>query len=357
MEAVVGGSNWPTNVSRRFGTYVLPGRITDPRRGIAEAVEAERIGLGTAWLSERFALKDAPTLCGAMAQATSRIGVGGTTYFLNRHPLTLASFMSTMQAISGDRFSLIFARAFKSIMERWGMPWSSFALMTDMAQILRRLLAGESVRYSGPAGDYPDLRLIDRYQGPPPRMILTAMGPKMLELAGAHFDGVLLHPMLTTDTVSRMAGIAREGARKAGRDPAAFRVYANVIAAPDLEAADEEAIVGGRAVTYLHGYGELLVDANGWSRAPLQRLREQPVFARLGGEMADLAFTRQQLVEASRVLPDQWFSSSCAIGSSTRCAQRLKEYIDAGADEIVLHGSAPSQMPGMIEALGRLYPG
>jgi len=42
----------------KFGTYILPGRVDDPRRGIEEALEAERIGLGAVWISERFALKE-----------------------------------------------------------------------------------------------------------------------------------------------------------------------------------------------------------------------------------------------------------------------------------------------------------
>jgi len=35
----------------KFGTYILPGRVSDPRRGIEEAIEAERIGLGCVWIS------------------------------------------------------------------------------------------------------------------------------------------------------------------------------------------------------------------------------------------------------------------------------------------------------------------
>ena len=42
----------------KFGTYILPGRVNDPRRGIDEAKEAERIGLGCVWISERYALED-----------------------------------------------------------------------------------------------------------------------------------------------------------------------------------------------------------------------------------------------------------------------------------------------------------
>src|SRR3546814_20056157 len=53
----------------KFGTYILPGRVNDPRRGIEEAQEAERIGLGAVWISERFALKE-------IGRATGRDSVG-----------------------------------------------------------------------------------------------------------------------------------------------------------------------------------------------------------------------------------------------------------------------------------------
>ena len=52
----------------KFGTYILPGRVDDPRRGIEEAQEAERIGLGAVWISERFALKEPAVLAGAVAE-------------------------------------------------------------------------------------------------------------------------------------------------------------------------------------------------------------------------------------------------------------------------------------------------
>ena len=62
----------------KFGTYILPGRVNDPRRGIDEAKEAERLGLGAVWISERFALKEPAVLAGAVSEATSKIRITGT---------------------------------------------------------------------------------------------------------------------------------------------------------------------------------------------------------------------------------------------------------------------------------------
>src|SRR3546814_3653670 len=99
--------------------------------------------------------------------------------------------------------------------------------MADHVGILRRLWAGETVSYSGPAGDYPEMQLAQPCESPPP-VILGAVGPKTLALAGAHFDGVVLHPFLTTEGVERSVRIVRDAARAAGRDPEAVAIYATV---------------------------------------------------------------------------------------------------------------------------------
>ncbi len=73
-------------------------------------------------------------------------------------------------------------------------------------------------------------------------------------------------------------------------------------------------------------------------------MRAHPQIAALGGSLADQAFTRMQLVEVSRTLPKFWYEQGAAVGSAAECAATLCEFLDAGADEIVLHGSAPKQM-------------
>ena len=48
-----------------LGFYTLAGHSDSPRDLVDEVRQAERLGLGSAFVSERFNLKDAPTLCGA----------------------------------------------------------------------------------------------------------------------------------------------------------------------------------------------------------------------------------------------------------------------------------------------------
>jgi len=343
----------------KFGTYILPGRVSDPRRGIEEAREAERIGLGAVWISERYASKEPAVLAGAVSQATSDIRIVGTMYATMRHPIVTASVGNLMQALSGERFSLMLARAVPAYMQMLGSPTITFPRLADAISIFRRLWAGETVNYEGILGKFPNLKLTDRYEGKPPPIIFTAIGPKALEFAGQYCDGVLLHPFVSPQGVANSAKIVRDAAEQAGRDPSKLRIYHNIIVAPDLPKDEEEAVVGGRAVTYfeLPGFGEMIVDINGWDRAILDKLRAHPQIAALHGKPADQAFTRQELVEVSRILPQSWLDEGAAVGTAASCANQLMKFLDAGADEILLHGSAPKDMGPLTKELKRALAG
>ena len=339
----------------RFGTYILPGRVTDPRRGIDEALEAERLGLGAVWISERFALKEPAVLAGAVAEATSKIRINGTFYATMRHPLVTASIANMMQAMSGDRFGLMFARAVPAYMKMMGAPAITMERLADCISLLRRLWAGETVSYEGILGNFPKLKLTDLHQGKAPPIIFTAIGPKSLEFAGTHCDGVLLHPFVSPRGVANSRNIVREAAEKAGRDPDAVRIIHNVIVAPDLPKDEEDAVVRGRAITYfeLPGFGDLIVEINEWDPAVLDIIRSHPKIAGLNGKPADQAYTRQELVDVGQLLPQQWIDEGAAVGTAARCADQLMAYLDAGADEILLHGAAPKDMGPLCEELKR----
>lgn len=330
----------------KVGTYILPGRVRDPIRGLAEAREAERIGLGAVWISERYATKEPAVLGGAVSQLTDRVRITATMYVTVRNPVVTASVCNLMQALSGNRFTLLLARGVAWHLATLGSPPITFARLADFIRIARRLWAGETVRYEGILGSFPAMQLTDFHEGPPPPIVLTAIGPKALAFAGEHCDGVLLHPFLTTQGIVRSAKIVREAAARAGRDPKSVRIHHNIIVAPDLPEEEEAAVVGGRAITYFQvpEYGELIASINGWDPAPLALLRAHPRLAHLGGKTADQAFTRMELVDVSRTLPSFWYKEGAAVGTAAHCAARLCEFLEAGADELVLHGSAPKQM-------------
>jgi 5,10-methylenetetrahydromethanopterin reductase len=339
----------------KFGTYILPGRVDDPRRGIEEAQEAERIGLGAIWISERFALKEPAVLAGAVSQATSRIRINGTFYATMRHPIVTASVANLMQAMSADRFSIMFARAVPAYMQMLGAPAITMERLADYISIMRRLWDGETVSYEGVLGKFPMLKLTDMHKGKKPPVIFTAIGPKSLEFAGTHCDGVLLHPFVSTTGVRNSTKIVRDAAEKAGRDPMSVRIYHNIIVAPDLPKDEEDAVVRGRAITYfeLPGFGDLIVEINEWDKSVLDLIRAHPKIAALNGKPADQAYTRQELVDVGALLPQHWIDDGAAVGTAAQCADQLMAYLDAGADEILLHGASPNDMGPLTQELRR----
>ena len=340
-----------TRDSSRLGAYLLPGRIKNPRDVILQAEAGERIGLGTMWLSERWGNKDIGSICGAVTQAAPSAKIAaGTTHFLTRHPAVLASMAMTLQALSNSKFILGIGRGIPEMFEAIGLPAVSFEHTIDSVNIHRQLCRGEAVNYRGILGEYSDMRLVDLPDVTPPPIIFGAIGPRALQLAGSHFDGVILHPFLTPEAVTRCRAIVRDAASAAGRDPDTIKTYATVVLAADLSVDEEEAIVGGRAVTYFQtGYADILLDFNGWDKSVLRKLRAHPLLQGMKGN-ADQAFTPQELVEVSRVLPREWFLSGGAVGTKEHCAVRLEEYLAAGADDIIIHGSTPDQLSPTLNA-------
>jgi probable F420-dependent oxidoreductase len=334
-----------------LGAYVLPGRVVDPGAVIGQAQAAEQFGLRTVWLSERWGTKDLGVIAGAVSQVTSNVQIAsGITHLQSRHPALLASLAMTAQALSGGRFMLGVGRSVDAMWAAVGLPRSTNASIVDHVDIFRRLCRGEKVRYDGPAGRYPSLRLNDVPDQSVPPLVFAAIGPKGLELAARHFDGVLLHPFLTPAAVRRSVERVRDAERAAGRPAGGVHVYATVVVACELPAEDELAVVGARAVSYyqIPGFGERLAAVNGWDPEPLTQLRSHSLLVGIRGA-ADSVLTRDELAEVASALPVSWTAESAAIGPARSCHEVFERYREAGADELVLHGSTPDK-------LGALFP-
>jgi 5,10-methylenetetrahydromethanopterin reductase len=345
-------SNQPSGIA--LGAYVLPGRVSDPGAVVGQALAAEQYGLRTVWLSERWGTKDLGVIAGAISQVTSTAQIAsGITHLQSRHPALLASLAMTAQALSGGRFTLGVGRSVDAMWKAVGLPRSTNASIIDHVDIFRRLCRGEKVRYDGPAGTYPSLRLNDIPDQPVPPVVFAAIGPRSLELAGHHFDGVLLHPFLAPSAVRRSVECVRGAERAAGRAAGSVRVYATVVVACELPAEEELAVVGARAVTYyqIPGFGERLAAVTGWDPEPLARLRSHPLLAGIKGS-ADSVLTREELVEVASVLPTEWTRETAAIGSARSCHEMFERYRRAGADELVLHGSTPDRLGKLFAPAG-----
>src|SRR3546814_9974563 len=127
------------------------------------------------------------------------------------------------------------------------------------------------------------------------------------------------------------------------------------LVAHERSKAEEKAFFSGGAITYveMRGLGDLIRDINGWDKKVLENIRAHTKIAGLNGKPADQAYTRQELVDVSRLIPQQWLDEGAAVGTAAQCADQLMAFLDAGADDILLHGSAPQDMGPLTPELKR----
>jgi 5,10-methylenetetrahydromethanopterin reductase len=339
-----------------LGFYTLAGHSESPRDLVDEVQRAEAMGLGAAFVSERFNVKDACTLSGAAAAVSSTIGIAtAATNHNTRHPMVTATFGTTMHRLTGGRFSLGLGRGFGPLFDVFGLPRVTTAQLADIIDLLRRLWHGEAIfGHDGPAGRYPVLSQDPSFDEDIP-ILLTALGEKTLEFAGTTADAVVLHTFFTDDTLARSVAAVRRGAESVGRDPAEVRVWSVLATVGDH--LDEELRMRklvGRLATYLQGYGDLLVSVNEWDPAVLAAFREADVVRNARGAL-DAIGTIDELEQVAELLPDEWLAAS-ATGSPDRCAARVLEQFEAGADSVILHGATPAELVPVVEAYQALRP-
>jgi alkanesulfonate monooxygenase SsuD/methylene tetrahydromethanopterin reductase-like flavin-dependent oxidoreductase (luciferase family) len=169
---------------------------------------------------------------------------------------------------------------------------------------------------------------------------------------GDRDQGGSLDPFLTASAVRQAVERIRNACADSGRDPDSIHICHPIVVAPELDAFTTRAYAHARAVTYLEwpAHGEALCDSNGWDHSHLTKLREHKQFNTMEGPNADQAFHRAELMEPAKLVPDEWMEESCAIGSVEHCVERLREYRDAGADEIAVYASTPSENAKLVAA-------
>jgi probable F420-dependent oxidoreductase len=333
-----------------LGFYTLAGAAPSPRTLIAEMRDAEALGLGTAFISERFNVKEAVTLSGAAGAVTERIRIAtAATNHNTRHPIVTAAYATTMHRLTGGRFSLGLGRGIEPLFRAFGIPLITTAQLEDFAGLMRRLWRGETIfGHDGPAGSFPVLSLDPSFDEDIP-LTLVAFGPNSLALGGRCFDAVVLHTFFTDETTARAVATVKRAAEEAGRDPATVKVWSCFATIGDHLAPDVRLRkTVGRLATYLQGYGDLLVRTNGWDPAVLDRFRADPTVGEVRGAI-DAKATTEQLERLAELIPAEWLAPS-ATGSPEQCASAVRGQLALGCDGVILHGADPTELAPVVEA-------
>lgn len=338
----------PAPAHPTLGFYTLAGAPQSPRDMLDELAHAERLGLGTAFISERFNIKEAGALTGAAVAATTSLNIiTAATNHTTRHPLVTASWASTLHLLSEGRFSLGLGRGIEAMFKAYGMPMATTSSLEEFAHLMRRLWNGETVmNWSDMTGNYPVLRLDPAFRLEIP-LSITVFGQKTLEMAGRAYDNVILHTFFTDETTERAVKTVKASAEKAGRNPDDVKVWSCFATigdhiAPELRLKKTV----GRLATYLQAYGDLMVTTNQWDPAVLKRFRDDEFVRAFPGAL-DAKGTTQDLERVAPLIPAEWLAPS-AQGSPEQCVAAIQNQFSLGCDGVIMHGATPAELEPIV---------
>jgi len=196
----------------------MPGaRGAGPQALAGLARQAEEMGFASLWLNQVLEY-DALTVLALAGQSTQRLELGTAvvpTY--PRHPAVLAQQALTVHLAVGHRLTLGVGLSHRVVIE--GMYGLSFAHplrhIREYLTILRALLTERRARLEG--REYRVDLALRLPEAPPPGLLLAALGPQMLQVAGEMTDGTVVWlggPRYLADFA---VPLLRQSARSAGR--------------------------------------------------------------------------------------------------------------------------------------------
>jgi F420-dependent oxidoreductase-like protein len=214
-------------MAHRLGVSFDAGSSLAP--SIERAKVAEHLGYDSIWASQLPPARDTPLVLATYAAATSRIGLGTAVMpIYTRHPTAMAQMALTLDEIAGGRFRLGIGVSHQVTVESmWGLRLvHPVEAMREYAGIVRSLIRTGSVSFDGEQFSAHTAYMASRRDDLP--IIISALSPRMLELAGEIADGVSLWmcaPVYIRDVV---VPTVRKGREKAGKTMEGFEIEAAV---------------------------------------------------------------------------------------------------------------------------------
>ena len=220
---------------------------------VDHAAQAEADGFSSYWVAQ-LGVPDALTAIAVMGAATSTIEIGTAVIpTWPRHPLMLAAQALTVQEAIGPRLVLGIGLAHKSSVEgTFKVPFATPAKhMDEYLQVLLPALTERAVSATGDIWSAETAGLGGAPGAAPPTVMLAAMGPRMLRLAGERTAGSILWLSGPKAIAAQIKPALDSAAAEAGRP--APRIVASVPVCVTDNADD----VRGMVAALLAGYNDL----------------------------------------------------------------------------------------------------
>lgn len=209
--------------------------LTDQLRRI------EGLGFHSAWMAQIFSV-DALTAFAVTGTAAPRLELGTAvvpTY--PRHPTALAAQALTVQAATGNRLTLGIGLSHRVVIENmFGLSYERPAKhMQEYLSVLMPLLHDRSVQFSGQ--QYRVNAFVDVPDVEAPPVLLAALAPRMLQLAGEVADGTATWMTGPATIANHIAPSITKAAAGAGRPAPRIVVSLPVCVTNDPDGARQRA--------------------------------------------------------------------------------------------------------------------
>jgi probable F420-dependent oxidoreductase len=287
-----------------------------PQVAIDVAREAEGLGYSSYWTAETTG-SEAFSLLGAVAGVAPTLDLGtGVLALQLRTPMLTAMGVATLQSLVPDR-DVVLGIGISSpvVTQQWhGVPYGDRPLdrVREYVTLVRECLSGESVTFQGDFYDVRRFRLGIRQGERRPKIVIGALNPGMLRLAGEVADGVLLNYLPASHVPWTVEQVRQGGDAE---------VYAYVhVGVADRDAAAENARKD------LFSYAVVDAYARNFERAgftdEVAEIRERHAAKDREGALAAVS---DRMVDAIDV-----------VGDAALVQATIKDYVAAGVDRPIV---------------------
>jgi 5,10-methylenetetrahydromethanopterin reductase len=285
----------------------------------------------------------------AFAASTSTIRIGsGVIDVWTRNPARLASLFATLDDLAPGRVICGLGAWWDPLAAKVGVDRSRpLRVMREVVAALRGLLGNETVTMDGYHVHLDGVELDYVHQERRAKDVpiyVGATGMQMMELTGEIADGVVLNYLVSPDYNRQALEHLAIGAARAGRRVEDLDRPQLIVCSLDEDR--RAALDGARLlVTQYLGQQPHIMKASGVPASLLEAV----------GEVLTWPATHEQVVEASKLVPDEVVQMICAAGTPDECRARVADYVASGCTCPILYPLGPD-VRRMIDAFAGWEP-
>src|SRR5579872_3586048 len=297
------------------------------------AQAAEALGYDSVWTAEAYG-SDAATVLAWLAAGTMTIKLGAGIFQIPARSAAMTA--ATIDNLSGGRMLLGLGTSGPQVSEGFhGVRFGKQLQRTrDYVAVVRMALAHQKIEYAGetltlplPEGPGKALKLTVRPVQKQIPILLAALGPKNVALAGEIADG-WLPVFFSPEHTAALRAPLEEGAARAGRSLEGFRVCptVNVMIGDDLESARHA--MRPMLALYVGGMGSR--EQNFYNR-----LVTSYGFEKEAREVQELYLAGRKS-EAMLALPDDLIDAVSIVGPPKRARKKINDFRSAGVETLIV---------------------